>query len=65
MSQIIGDLYLFFDIRSAIEEGREINHHGMVVKVGQDSDEEKEPWEYDKDLVSKDERTQDAALKKA
>ena len=48
--------------RSAIDEAREVNHHGTVVKVGQDQDE-KEEWEYNKDLVSKDEKTQDAALK--
>ena len=51
-------------LRSAIDEAREVNHHGMVVKVGQDSDDEKEPWQYNKDLVSKDEKTQDAALRR-
>jgi hypothetical protein len=55
--------FIFWYLRSAIDDAREVNHHGMVVKVGQDSEDEQEPWVYDKDLVSKDERTQDAALK--
>ena len=40
-----------------------MNHHGTVVTVGQDSEDEKEAGAYDKDLFSKDERTQDVALK--
>merc|ERR1712147_526542 len=44
-------------VRSAIDDIREVNHHGEVVTVGQDSEA------YDKDLVSKDEKIQDAAIK--
>ena len=56
-------IFIYRYLRSAIDDAREVNHHDMVVRVGQDSEDEKEPWAYDKDLVSKDERTQDAALK--
>ena len=49
--------------RSAIDEDREVNHHGTVIKIGKEDEDEKETWEYDKNLVSKDERTQDAALR--
>ena len=36
-----------------------------MIKVDEDSpDDEKEPWEFDKNLISKDEKIQDAALKK-
>ena len=48
--------------RGVLEEVREINHHGMVVQVGEES-EEKGAWEYNKDLISKDEKTQDKALR--
>ena len=49
---------LYFKFRSAIDEAREINHHGKAVKVGDDGD-----ITFDKDLVSRDEKKQDKALK--
>ena len=53
-------------IRSAIEGAREINHHGVAVEVddGVTLKENSEPWRYDKDLVSRNEKVQDAALRK-
>ena len=53
-----------FILRSALDEAREINHHGMSVKVGEDGNEDDDGAEtYDKDLVSRDEKTQDKALR--
>ena len=43
---------------SALEESREINHHGKAIKVEEDGN-----LSFDKDLISRDERTQDKALK--
>ena len=60
--------------RSAIDEAREINHHGMTVKVGgEDEDEsssvvdmrEYDKEVYNKELISRDEKKQDAALRQA
>ena len=57
-------------VRSALDECREINHHGSTVKVGEgdhDDVERKEvmdtPDSYDKNLISVDEKTQDAAMR--
>jgi len=54
--------------RSAIEEEREINHHGKSIKVGHEDGIDEDNFlptnNYDKNLVSRDERTQDNALKK-
>ena len=60
-------------VRSALDENREINHHGKTVKVGggdHDDDEEEQgeeekdnPNGFDKNLISRDERTQDAAMR--
>ena len=53
-----------FILRSALDEAREINHHGMSVKVGENDNEDGAGTEaYDKDLVSRDEKRQDQALR--
>ena len=60
----------FVLFRSALDDAREINHHGMTVKVGGGEEEEQEELTldgpenaFDKNLISRDERTQDAAMK--
>ena len=34
--------FIYWYLRSAVDDTREVNHHGTVVTVGQDSEDEKE-----------------------
>ena len=54
-------------LRSDLEEEREVNHHGHAIKVDGGVEEtlvEVIGHNYDKELVSREELTQDNALKK-
>ena len=56
-------LHTYIDnLRQQEDEEREINHHGKKIKVGEKAPIQVKP--YDSKLVSHDELTQDAALKK-
>ena len=50
--------------RSALDENREINHHGLSVSVGgKDSQADSTIISFDKNLISRDEKVQNTALK--
>ena len=51
-------LYFLLFQSSALDDNREINHHGHSVSVG-----DGEVLSFDKDLISRNEKVQDAALK--
>ena len=58
-------LHTYIDsLRQKDDEEREINHHGKKITVGEKSASAIQVQPYDPNLVSRDEETQDDALKK-
>ena len=57
-------LYFLLFQSSALDDNREINHHGHSVSVGdKDRKVDSAIVSFDKDLISRNEKVQDAALK--